>query len=129
MSQINHVAILRADCESTIRHIHRRLNRLGIRVVRSFDLRSACASAPDFTCPHHEAAPCDCQLVILLAYRGEGYPASIVVHSHDGQTEVDLVHSPEYPPSPTLTEYVHSALFSGVSAPVSVEEWAYAPGR
>lgn len=115
MSRTTHLLKLEMDCEAVILLIGRRLSRLGIRVVRSFDLQSACASFPDLTCPHHGNAPCDCQMVVLLVYAQTGAPASIVVHSHRSQTEVGLVDSPDQKPNPELVESIRMALTGGQS--------------
>lgn len=94
------------DCESVIKQTRRRLAELGVRTVRSFDLQSACASYPDLICPHHGDAPCDCQLVVLLAYGKQGPPVSLVVHSHRGQTEINLVESPDHRPDRKLVDSI-----------------------
>ncbi len=122
MNQTNHLSSLRADCETAIQQITQRLERSGIRAVRSFDLRSACASFPDLACLHHGTVPCDCQLVVLLAYQGEDSPASIIVHSHNGQTEAALAHSPDHPPGRDLEAAIRSAL-----SPLHVDEWTHVP--
>jgi len=112
------------DCEAVIVQIRRHLAGLGVRVVRSFDLQSACASYPDLICPHHGDAPCDCQLVVLLAYGKEGPPASLVLHSHRGQTEIDLVESPDHKPGRELVYSIRMALVPENMYPVTLNEMA-----
>jgi hypothetical protein len=93
MTQANRLSTLNLDCEATIAQLTERLTCHGLRVVRSFDLKSACASFTDLTCSHHGDTPCDCQMVVLLVYGAEAAPASIVLHSHRGKTDIDLVDS------------------------------------
>ena len=115
MTQVTRFMKFEIDCEATIRNIRKGLMEQGLRVMRSFDLQSACASYPDMTCPHHDDGPCDCQLVVLLVYGNAdaGAPVSLVVHSHRGQTEINLVDSPEYRPKPALVDCIRLALLQG----------------
>ena len=91
---VTHLSTLDMDTETTIAHLTLWLTSQGLRIVRSFDLQSACASFTDRICPHHGDYPCDCQLVVLLVYGAEASPASIMLHTHRGKTDVDLVDSP-----------------------------------
>ncbi len=104
MNQANWLYRFNQDCEAVIAQAQRRLAEGGYRLVRSFDLQSACASHPDMTCPHHGDAPCDCQLVVLLVYGESGPPASLVIHSHRGQTDVGVVITTEDFPQSGLIE-------------------------
>ncbi len=94
MNQATHLATLDLDCETVIAQLSRQFAAWGLRVVRSFDLQSACASFSDLICPHHGDAVCDCQMVVLLVYGTEAVPASLVIHTHRGKTDIDLVDSP-----------------------------------
>lgn len=98
-----------SDGETVIRQVTQNLEAAGLRVVRSFDLRSACASM-DQICPHHGTAPCDCQLVVLLVYGNEGSPVSLSLHSHLGQTELHWDETPEARPTPEQQEFMLRAL-------------------
>jgi hypothetical protein len=62
----------------------------GVRLERSFDLRTALHDQPDCPCPHHGTAQCTCQYVVLLAYEetASGSPAVLTVHECDGITRV-----------------------------------------
>lgn len=119
MKNEDYLSTLNLDSETVITQLDEQLSSRGVRVVRSFDLQSACASFPDQTCPHHRDTPCDCQLVVLLVYGAEGTPASLVLHSHRGVTDIDLVDSPGHRPDKELVEVirasfraiVHPALF------------------
>ena len=94
MNWVNPLLDLNEDCETAVANVTARLIGSGLRVVRSFDLQSACASSPSQACPHHGQGPCDCQLVILMVYDTGGQPDSLVLHTCDGQTQVGLAAIP-----------------------------------
>jgi hypothetical protein len=114
-----------SDCETVIRQVTENLEAAGLRVVRSFDLRSACASFADNVCPHHGTAPCDCQLVILFIY-GAGAPASLILHSHRGQTELQWDEAPETRPSQDWQAFILQAMDGKAGLPLYIDEKAYA---
>lgn len=74
--------------------ISARLERAGLRVYRSFDLRSAHTVESSCACPYHGTEACDCQMVVLLVYEGQGTPATLVLHGHEGRTWMSLVEAP-----------------------------------
>lgn len=51
MSQATPLLTLQSDCQTTITLINRKMANLGYRVVRSFDLQSACAPTPIRSAP------------------------------------------------------------------------------
>lgn len=113
------------DCEKVIHQATQNLAAAGLRVVRSFDLRSACASFADNVCPHHGTAPCDCQLVVLLIYGVGTGPVSLILHSHQGQTEMQWDEAPEVRPNPELKAQILRELNGMGGLPLSLER-AYA---
>lgn len=113
MNQAARLSTFNLDCETVIYRLSKQLEDVGLRVVRSFDLKSACASYPDMTCPHHGDSLCDCQMVVLLVYGAESTPASVVLHSHRGNTEVDLVDTPDNRPDKRLIEMIRLAFETG----------------
>ena len=118
MDQSTRLLSLNLDCETVITRFTRQLEELGLRVVRSFDLQSACASYPDLTCPHHGDALCDCQMVVLLVYGLETTPASVVLHSHLGNTDIDLVDTPHNRPDQNLTEMIRLVFDIGIHSAI-----------
>jgi len=95
MNQSRQPLALRQECEEAIAQVIGCLSRNDLRVVRSFDLRSARAASDDFPCPRHGTLPCDCQFVVLLIYGTAVQPATLLAQGHDGQTWFSLVISPE----------------------------------
>ena len=73
------------------------LEKAGLRVIRTFDLREARLSHPDCPCPHHGTELCDCQMSVLLIYHGANSPASLLIHSFQETTWLYLVDTPEQP--------------------------------
>ncbi len=94
VAMVTRLSTLDMDSETTIAHLTQWLTNQELRIVRSFDLQSACASFSDRICPHHGDYPCDCQLVVLLVYSAAAAPVSIMLHTHRGKTDIDLVDSP-----------------------------------
>lgn len=110
MNPDNCLLTIQSGCETVITEIKKGLSGRGYAVMRSFDLKSACASYPDLICPHHGESPCDCQLVVLLVYEDETNPVSLIIHSHRGQTEVSIVTFPDTQPDPELNASISSTL-------------------
>ena len=83
---------LSTPCEQTISILLATMPVHGIRLERSFDLRSALHDHGDCPCPHHGNTLCTCQFVVLLAYEPATIapPAVITAHECDGITRVRL---------------------------------------
>src|SRR5512136_781703 len=77
-------------CEQTLSLLTSTMAGHGIRLERSFDLRSALHDQPECPCQHHGTAQCTCQYVVLLAYEQPAStpPAVLTVHECDGITRV-----------------------------------------
>lgn len=106
--------------------IMEQLEAAGMQVVKSFDLRSACASFTDNICPHHGTSPCDCQLIVLLIYGIENWPISLILHSHRGQTELQWDVNPGAYPGPESRALIQSTLIGGVDLFWDVDQERYA---
>ncbi|HUF39377.1 MAG TPA: hypothetical protein VMN57_12705 [Anaerolineales bacterium] len=115
-----------SDGETVIRQAAESLEAAGLRVFKTFDLRSACASFTDNNCPHHGSAPCDCQLVVLLIYGPDDPPISLVLHSHRGLTELQWDEAPESRPNPAGQAFIVQVLNGSVDLPAHIDAEAYA---
>ena len=82
-------------CELTIAILISTMALHGIRLERSFDLRTALRDQPDCPCPHHGTAHCTCQYIVLLVYEPATIapPAVITAHECDGITRVRVATS------------------------------------
>ena len=120
----NRTILFNAWDETTAQVVMAALQRRGLRVLRSFDLRSALS-----TRSHRQAAPCDCgcgdwgtdhcdcQYVVLLVYGSTGVPIAVTVHSRAGLARLDIVSPTNETranaltmPDPPLTGQVRDAL-------------------
>ncbi len=90
----------------------RRLNRVGLNVMRTFDLQVARNANTECPCPHHGSDQCDCQMVVLLVYGDDNQPISMVTHSFDGRTWFSLVDSPQQHADPRLEAAIVKALIT-----------------
>jgi len=79
-----------SSCEQTIAMLIATMALHGIRLERSFDLRTALHDQPACPCPHHGTTQCTCQYVVLLAYEeaASAPPAVLTVHECDSITRV-----------------------------------------
>ena len=98
MNQSTYLLTLNLDTEQAVEQVTRRLTADGLQVMRSFDLQTARSTHTNCTCPNHGTAECDCQMVVLLVYDKRGKPLTLMAHSQDGQTQFELVDSPQQRP-------------------------------
>jgi hypothetical protein len=73
-------------CKDALPRVRRAMEDAGFRAVVTFDLQLARSSGAACSCPHHGAAPCDCQLVVLMIYGEDSLPGSLMLHGTDGRT-------------------------------------------
>jgi len=97
------------DSVPALDRVTERLTGRGLRVVRSFDLQSACGGLQN-VCPHHGSAPCNCQMVVIVVSLGSYPPVSLVAHSVDGVTDFELVSPSGMPVDQTLAVAIKNAL-------------------
>jgi hypothetical protein len=86
------------------------LEKAGLRVIRTFDLREARLSHPNCPCPHHGTEECDCQMSVLLIYHQNQTPASLLIHSFQETTWLYLVATPEQPVQHGLENMIRGIL-------------------
>ena len=110
MYQTSVIVTLQTDSQAVIEQSIRQLDLVGLQVVRSFDLKVARAAHVGCTCPHHGTDQCDCQMIVLLVYGQHDSPATLVVHGHDGQTQIALVDTFEQRPASQLVEAIVKAI-------------------
>lgn len=115
-----------SDGETILRLITESLEETGLRVVKSFDLWSACGSLNSNVCSHHGNAPCDCRLVVLLLFGLGAKPVSLVLHSHQGQTEMQWDEAPDARPNLEQRAFILQALNGKTGIPLYLDENTYA---
>lgn len=82
------------SCDETTGWLKQRLSKIGLRVMQTFDLHDARLGLEDCPCPHHGTNQCDCQMVVLLVYGNTSKPATLILHSFEGQTQISLTDRP-----------------------------------
>ena len=90
MSTLMPFLVLDQTCDQVLARVNGQLTHAGFRVVQTFDLQVARLAHPDCPCPHHGTDQCDCQMVVLLIYRNQDEPATLVIHGQDGRSWVSL---------------------------------------
>ena len=124
MNQNVQLRTFQQGCEEATAQAVQLLSRAGLRVIRSFDLRSARAAHANCACPHHGTAQCTCQFIVLLVYGQCGTLVTLVAHGHDGQTWLSLVNTPQQSADPRLMAKIAQALSSQSRVPLSQEQLA-----
>lgn len=82
---------VQSDTQALAARLIHKLDKAGLQVVRSFDLKAARAAQVNCTCPHHGTDQCDCQMVVLLVYDQDNLPFTLLLHGHDGHTQIAFV--------------------------------------
>ncbi|RPI33675.1 MAG: hypothetical protein EHM70_05280 [Chloroflexota bacterium] len=107
------VMTLPYDIDTACRIIRQPVAQHGLLSAQSFHLEQACASFSNPVCPHDGSTHCSCRLATLhIGLPGE--PAlSLVLHKHDGKTEIWL-DSEELASVPALAAQVQQALAASI---------------
>jgi len=110
MSATSPFMILRKPSIDAVAWSVSKLERAGFRTMRTFDLQAARSAHLDCPCPHHGNAQCDCQMVVLLVYKGDSHPATMVIHGNDEMSWFYLIDNPQQPIGPTEEKNIQEAL-------------------
>ena len=92
MSALMPFMVVDEACGSVLARVSEELIRMGFRIAQTFDLQVARLAHPDCPCPHHGTDECNCQMVVLLVYRTDRVPATLVVHGQDRRSWLSLVN-------------------------------------
>lgn len=115
---------LAVDSRTPLATVIAALERQGLTVVRSFDLRSALTTGANGSCPDHGLEACQCQYTVLLVYgpdqaAGQA-PATVTFHSR-AATWLEIGRDANTQPDPALSESILAAL-ADVIQPEEVEQ-------
>jgi hypothetical protein len=116
MSQTTKLLTVSLDSEAAVAKVIQHLSEDGLQVVRSFDLKTARSAHQHCVCNYHGTEQCDCQMIVLLVYEGQGQPLTMVVHSRNSQTQIEMVDTPQQRPGWHLKATILRALASERSA-------------
>ena len=92
MNTLTAITSVDYSCQEVLRRVTRSLLGSGLRVLETFDLQDARLGLADCPCPHHGAAECDCQMVVLMVYGQAIMPAALILHGSDGKTWLSLIN-------------------------------------
>ncbi len=125
MSALMPFMVLDEACASVLVRVSEELNRAGFRVVQTFDLHVARLAHPDCPCPHHGTDECNCQMVVLLVYRNDSTPTTLVIHGQDGRSWLSLANQTGQRTDPHLEAAIRRATVPRLSEVPSSLEVAY----
>ncbi len=93
MSALIPFLALDQPCDEVLAWAQNQLTGAGLHLVQTFDLQVARLAHHDCPCPHHGTDECNCQMIVLLVYRKQGDPLTLVMHGQDGKTWLALANS------------------------------------
>jgi hypothetical protein len=124
MSALIPFLTLEQTCEQVQAWVNEKLTDAGFHVLQTFDLQVARLAHPDCPCPHHETDECNCQMVVLIVYRKQDDPATLVIHGQDGKTWLSLAGPTGQCTNQYLEAAIRHALMSRSSDVLSPSEVA-----
>lgn len=107
-------------CNETLQWTKKQLSQAGLRPIQTFDLHTARLALHDCSCPNHGTEECDCQMVVVLVYGKVAEPATLILHSNDGQTWVSIANDPQQRTDGKLINSIRQAL--EIKSPVSISQ-------
>lgn len=121
-----HGVVFNCESDTAVRFLRPALERQGLSLVSSFDLRTALAQHGQVLCPCHGTTECGCQFAVWLIYSSLGGPATLTLHGEQVRTTAQVVQNPVALPSPQLVKAIMAGLYEAVlnAAGVLVEEEA-----
>lgn len=105
--------LLAVDSRNALSAVIAALERHGLTVVRSFDLRSALTTGAGCSCPDHGTDACQCQYAVLLVYdpgQAAGQPPATVTFHSRAATWLEIGRDANAQPDTALTESILAAL-------------------
>lgn len=97
-------------CDDAIPWATHRLEEAGYQAMQTFDLQVARQLHANYLCPYHGAEKCDCQMVVLLIYKGKRKPITMIVHGCDQASWFYLVNTPQQPVEHRLQKTIQDVL-------------------
>lgn len=99
-----------SSCDEAAQVTKKQLSQAGLWSVQTFNLNTARFGLHHCTCPSHGTEACDCQMIVLLVYREEAEPVTLILHGNDGQTWLSIAESPDHKPDTTLSTKIKQTL-------------------
>src|SRR4030042_2278756 len=96
------ILTLDQPCDDAVDWVVSNVNKVGLSVIRTFDLQVAKDAQIACPCPHHGTDLCDCQMVVLLVYAGNLVPVTLIAHGYNHQTWFSVVDTPQQRADPRV---------------------------
>ena len=103
-------------CDAAVDWVIEKLNREGLSIIRTFDLKVARVVQLASPCPHHGSEPCDCQMVVLLVYAEKHTPVTLIAYGYDEQTWFSVVNTPHQKADPGIESSIRQSFITPVIA-------------
>ena len=105
-------------CDDAIPWATHKLEEAGYHTMQTFDLQVArqlhfdglSTAHSNYSCPYHGAKKCECQMVVLLIYKGKRKPITMIVHGCDQASWFYLVKTPQHPVEHRLEKMIQEVL-------------------
>ena len=104
------LAIIKVQCSFFRAPLINALEKAGLWVFQSFDLKSSQALQQDCSCANHGNSQCTCELVVLLVYPKVGNPITLVLDGMDGKTLIFVAYETENQYPTPLVKIVEGAI-------------------
>jgi hypothetical protein len=103
-------AIIEVQCSLFRTPFINALEKAGLWVLQSFDLKSSRALPEDCQCANRCDSQCTCDLVVLLVYPIVGNPITLVLDGRDKKTFIFITDETENQQPTPLTKVVEAAI-------------------
>jgi len=117
--------MLEQPCDVAVALLADRVSQAGMSVMRTFDLQVARHAQMACPCPHHGTDRCDCQMVVLLVYKIDQGPITIIAHGYNGQTWFSVVNTPQQRADPQLEATIRHLVESPLLCSIELENNAH----
>jgi hypothetical protein len=118
--------MLDRPCKDAVDWAIKQVSHAGLSVMCTFDLQTARHPQAGYLCPQHGMEPCDCQMVVLLIYRSEPKPLTMIVHGSGQKSWFSIVNTPQQRAEPNLKAFICHLLESAYSPAITFNNNAHA---
>lgn len=119
MSNNSPFLVLEQTCDDAVNWLSEQVSRAGLSVMCTFDLQVARHAQVACPCPHHGTDQCDCQMVVLLVYKAQQRPLTIIAHGYNHTTWFSVVDTPQQRADPLLEATILHLVASQYQPPMN----------
>jgi hypothetical protein len=106
-------ATVHAPWRVVLQQLRKTLRQRGFQARRTFDLqlaRQVLKKGEADRCPHHGAAPCNCQYLVLQVSGPDRAPSVVVIHGHDSMTAISFLKGNSHEARRDMSDAMNEAL-------------------